>query len=315
MANGLGLLIAVRFLLGVGEAVLYPASSQFVARWIPVNERGRANGWIFAGVGAGAGLSVPVLTWLVDRQGWRSCFWFAAVVGLVVGALWYWASRDTPEELPWVSAGELELIQRGRSVGGSAAAGADGAPASTWSAAILNRNVAALSLSYFTYGYVAWIFFSWFFTYLLQVRGLDLKSSAVFSMIPFLAMVVGCLGGGWISDALTARLGRRVGRCGVAGIALVVTAVFLAVGSQAGEARVAAVILAGGAGALVLGGECGYRGAALGSSVGSDEHGGPDRRGGDGVADAVDCGAIWLDERVFCGGGAGGGGRSGVGAR
>jgi ACS family glucarate transporter-like MFS transporter len=137
-------------------------------------------------------------------------------------------------------------------VGGSAATRAGGAPASSWSAAVLNRNVAALSLSYFTYGYVAWIFFSWFFTYLLQVRGLDLKSSAVFSMIPFLAMVAGCLGGGWISDALAARMGRRVGRCGLAGAALVVTAVFLAVGSQTGGARLAAVILAGGAGALYL---------------------------------------------------------------
>src|SRR4051812_23230056 len=49
--------ISMRFLLGAGEAVVYPASNQFVARWIPVKERGFANGLIFAGVGIGAGLT------------------------------------------------------------------------------------------------------------------------------------------------------------------------------------------------------------------------------------------------------------------
>src|SRR2546427_6073653 len=48
-------LAAARFLLGAGEAVLFPASNQFVSRWIPWQERGRANGLIFAGVGIGAG--------------------------------------------------------------------------------------------------------------------------------------------------------------------------------------------------------------------------------------------------------------------
>ena len=46
-SHALLLLILIRFCLGAGEAVVYPASNQFVARWIPVAERGRANGWIF----------------------------------------------------------------------------------------------------------------------------------------------------------------------------------------------------------------------------------------------------------------------------
>jgi len=46
--------ILVRFLLGAGEAIIYPASNQFVSRWIPSQERGVANGLIFAGVGVGA---------------------------------------------------------------------------------------------------------------------------------------------------------------------------------------------------------------------------------------------------------------------
>ena len=74
------LLILVRFGLGIGESVVYPAANQFVARWIPVQERGKANGWIFAGVGAGAGLTPPLLTAIIAitagvlRSGFAQCW-------------------------------------------------------------------------------------------------------------------------------------------------------------------------------------------------------------------------------------------------
>src|SRR5215469_14679364 len=61
--------VAVRFLLGAGEAVMFPASNQFVSRWIPQHERGLANGLIFSGVGVGAGLSPPLISYLVLRNG------------------------------------------------------------------------------------------------------------------------------------------------------------------------------------------------------------------------------------------------------
>src|SRR3984893_890482 len=42
--GALFLFVSVRFLLGAGEAVIYPAANRFVACWIPVQERGTANG-------------------------------------------------------------------------------------------------------------------------------------------------------------------------------------------------------------------------------------------------------------------------------
>ena len=35
MANALWALIAVRFILGLGEALAYPSANQFVAAWFP----------------------------------------------------------------------------------------------------------------------------------------------------------------------------------------------------------------------------------------------------------------------------------------
>jgi ACS family glucarate transporter-like MFS transporter len=117
---------------------------------------------------------------------------------------------------------------------------------------VQSRSVWAVTVSYFCYGYVAWIFFSWFYRYLAKVRGLDLKASAFYSMLPFLAMLVCCLLGGTINDRLTRWRGPRLGRCGVAAVAIAIAGAFLAFGSQVQSARLASVVLAGGAGALYL---------------------------------------------------------------
>ena len=50
MSHAVILLVSIRFALGAGEAVIYPSANQYVARWIPVEERGLVNGLIFAGV-------------------------------------------------------------------------------------------------------------------------------------------------------------------------------------------------------------------------------------------------------------------------
>ncbi len=89
MAAALAVLIAVRFALGMGEAVVYPAGNRLVASWIPSAERGVANGFIFAGVGAGAGIAPPLITDIVLNSGWRWSFWFSALLGVVGGLVWY----------------------------------------------------------------------------------------------------------------------------------------------------------------------------------------------------------------------------------
>ena len=110
----------------------------------------------------------------------------------------------------------------------------------------------AITISYFSFGYVAWIFFSWFYTYLAQVRGLNLKASAGYAMLPFLAMSVGCALGGMMSDRLTRAHGPRIGRCYLASVVIALAAVFLVFGAEVESARLASVVLAGGAGALYL---------------------------------------------------------------
>lgn len=242
------LFVLARFLLGAGEAIIYPASNQFVSRWIPTQERGVANGLIFAGVGAGAGTAPALVTFIMLHYGWRSSFWVSALLGLLVGAVWFLSARDTPESHRAVSSQELARIQKGRPDDSA------GAPTTrlSWSVILSSKEVWGVTLSYFCFGYVAWIFFSWFYIYLFKVRGLDLKSSAFYSTFPPLAMVVCSLLGGVVSDALTKSYGKRIGRCSVAFVALALASAFLILGSHVQSGPLASLVLSGGAGALYL---------------------------------------------------------------
>jgi ACS family glucarate transporter-like MFS transporter len=240
-------LIAIRFLLGVGEAVVYPASNCVVAAWMPSTERGIANGFIFTGVGFGSGITPPLITYIMMNYGWRWSFWVSAALGLMAGEIWYILARNTPAEHPWITEAEKAHIEAGLPRADRAGSGK-----LPWSSILGNRHILAVTFSYFTYGYAAYIFFTWFFTYLRKVRGLNLRDSSFYTMLPFLAMATGSLLGGWISDRLTKSYGKRVGRCGLAVFGIGLCAIFIALATQVASAKLASVVLAGGAGALYL---------------------------------------------------------------
>ncbi|MGH9455899.1 MAG: MFS transporter, partial [Terriglobia bacterium] len=240
-------LVSARFLLGAGESVMYPSSNRWLADWMPTRERGLANGIIFAGVGAGAAFTPPIIASIMVTYGWRVSFHVCAVLGVAGGIVWYALARNQPQQHPGVSRAELELIETG--IEGRDTTKASRLP---WSVLLSSKDVWGITLSYFCYGYVAYIFFSWFFIYLTTVRGLNLKSGSYYATLPFIAMSVCSAMGGLISDAVSRRFGRRWGRCGVAFFGLGLATIFVALGSSAHSARMASVILAGGAGALYL---------------------------------------------------------------
>jgi ACS family glucarate transporter-like MFS transporter len=237
--------VGVRFLLGAGEAMLFPGSNRVVAKWIPTNERGTANGLIFAGVGAGAGISPPLVTFIMLHGGWRVSFWLNAVLGLFVGAVWFLLARDKPEDHPWVSARELEFIRSGLPDSGQSAKGI-----LPWKTILSSKDFLLVTYSYFCYGYMSYIFFAWFFIYLSTVRGLSLRESSYFAALPFIAMAVCSPVGGVVSDFITRHFGKRWGRCGVAALGIALAGAFVASGQAVSSARLASVVLAAGAGAL-----------------------------------------------------------------
>lgn len=243
--GALPLLITIRFALGAGEAIMYPATSRFVKSWFPVAERGRASGIIFAGVGAGSGLTPPLVTIITLHYGWRASFWFSAALGLLVGAIWYVLARDNPTAVTR----SQNYVPYADDLGNQTARW-------PWTNLLASKELLLLTFSYFSFGYVAWLFFAWFYIYLAEGRGFNLKTSAIYSSLPFLCMTVGCILGGLASDGLSKRSSYRMGRCIFPAIAMSLAALLLILGSHAESASAAGLILAAGAGTLYIAQSC-----------------------------------------------------------
>jgi ACS family glucarate transporter-like MFS transporter len=241
----MAILLAVRLLLGIGEAVIFPASNRLVANWIPTRERGLANGLIFAGVGVGGASAPPLITFIMLSHNWRWAFWLCSLIGLGAGVLWVVLVRNSPADNRHVSPAEAAYIESGLPPHTR-----DAQRRTRWLDVAFDRQVVLLTASYFCYGYVAYIFFTWFFKYLSEVRGLNLKSSALYATLPFIAMALASWLGGLTSDKLIGITGKRFARCGVAGLSLLAASIFVFIATQVADARIAALVLAGGAGAL-----------------------------------------------------------------
>jgi len=198
-------------------------------------------------VGAGAGMSPPLVTFIMLHGGWRVSFWFNASLGLLVGVVWYWLSRDKPEEHPRISARELAFIRSGLPDSGQSGTGL-----LPWKVILSSKDFLLVTYSYFCYGYTSYIFFFWFFKYLTTVRGLGLRESSYFTALPFIAMAIGSPVGGVLSDFITRHYGKRWGRCGIAALGIALSGVFVASGQAVSSARLASVVLAAGGGALYL---------------------------------------------------------------
>ncbi|MCL6592765.1 MAG: MFS transporter, partial [Alicyclobacillus sp.] len=103
-------LFASRILLGIGEAFSFPVSLAVTECWFPPREHSMANGIWIAGANIGVVFAMPVFAVMTVNLGWPSPFWTLCLLSLVVGAWFFWAFRDRPDQHPRLQAAERLLI-------------------------------------------------------------------------------------------------------------------------------------------------------------------------------------------------------------
>ena len=199
-AWGLGSLIAFRFILGLGEGGAFPTATRAFTFWLPVTERGFAQGITHSFARLGGAVAPPVVIGITAYYGWRESFIVLGVVSLLWTALYVWFFRNTPIEHKWITPKELKEI------GVDAAQMKKAAKGKTpWKEMI--RKMWLVTFVDFCYGWSLWVFLTWLPSYLKDARGFDLKQLAIFTSLPLLAGVVGDTLGGVMSDMIYKRTG------------------------------------------------------------------------------------------------------------
>lgn len=252
LASWLGIVgsfMVVRALIGIGEAAGPPNYNRLVANWVAPEERGLAMGIATSGSALGAALTPPLIVWIMVTWGWRAAFYIAGAAGILLALFVYWFITDRPAEHSWVSATELQRITKNTPAAPSKAQPAGPIP---WRALLGRADLWFLTAAYFTLGYIMYIYFSWFYLYLTDVRGFSVLKGGWYSTAPFLAGAITSPIGGWLSDFLSQRYGKRIGRCGVGCGALVLTAGFIYLGASTADPYMAILFLSLGSGSLFL---------------------------------------------------------------
>jgi len=157
LARGFTTLLAMRLLLGVGEAVIFPASSKVFAEYLPEKDRGLANGLLMAAIRWGTAVGAFGGGLLMARFGWRRTFLFIGLAGMLWLPAWQrWKPRRAVQEPGPQSTEALP----------------------TFGSILRMRPFWGASLGHFGSNYLLYLLMSWLPFYLVQERHLSTVAMA-----------------------------------------------------------------------------------------------------------------------------------------
>ncbi|MDH4055416.1 MAG: MFS transporter [Gammaproteobacteria bacterium] len=231
-------LIVTRFLVGAFHAPFFPVTiGGTITSWFPLKQWGLANGLTSTGLTLGAAATAPLIVWLMDTYGWRSALLMTAPVGLLFAFLFHRYVTDDPKDHPQITDKELDRIASDRPTAGHVA------EKGAWLVALKNRNVLLITSSYFCMNYLFYLFFSWFFFYLTDIKGMSNTDAGMFVSAQWILGAVGATAGGVLCDILVRRLGVRSGPRILTMTALILSAAFLYIGAVSGNPVLSVVFL------------------------------------------------------------------------
>src|SRR5881628_4241356 len=100
----------MRFMLGVAESGVFPATLVLLANWFPRNERARANAyWNLCQPLAVAG-AAPITGALLGAWGWRTALILEGALPFIWLPIWWMFIRDHPREANWISIEERAYL-------------------------------------------------------------------------------------------------------------------------------------------------------------------------------------------------------------
>jgi MFS transporter, ACS family, solute carrier family 17 (sodium-dependent inorganic phosphate cotransporter), other len=201
---GLGLLLATRILMGMGEAVTFPSIYSLYSRWVPITERSRAVGLANSGIPLGTIFALIVTPMIVQAWGWQWAFYLFGLVGVVWFVVWQLMVTRSPELDERVTEAEREIIKAGANSDPVEA----GPPIREF---LKSMPVWAIIVAHFCNNWSLYVLLSWLPTFINKGLGVDYASVGWVTMIPHVASFIFLNVAGSIADRLV-RSGMDVGK-------------------------------------------------------------------------------------------------------
>jgi MFS family permease len=188
LAGGLATLVLLRVLVGMGEAVVTPASMRYISMHFGEKQRGLAVALYMTGTKVGPALGLPLSAWLVASSGWRGMFVLLGVASLVWLIPW----------LLWVRPGDPAALPHHQ-------APADQRKALSFREIITSPLMAGIVIGTYCYMYFVYYSMTWMPIYLKQRHGMSIQQMGWYSGVSFAGMAAVAALAGWAADRLIGR--------------------------------------------------------------------------------------------------------------
>ena len=183
LVSGLVALVIARFIVGVGEAPIYPTAARMIARVIPITQRGTAQGVMHASGRLANALAPLIVTFLILQFSWRLAFIILGLVTVVFMFVMFFSLSESKKQVDAVVPDPVPVFI--------------GKPVH-WPTML--RRVWPAAATCFCHGWVLWFFLNWIPSFFSQSYGMDLSKTAIFSTVVLLGGTVGTAVGGMLSD-------------------------------------------------------------------------------------------------------------------
>src|SRR5689334_16546604 len=176
-------LIGARIALGLGEAAVFPASVNMIARWVPPTSRTRAVTAFSSMLSVGTMISLPITGWVVRDYGWPMPFYLFGTLGIVWAAFWFTSvgSGRSPD---------VEAPTHDRVI--------------PWKRLLRSRAVWAIIVNHFCGNWALYVLLAWLPSYFKTTFNVTLANAGLLSAAPWAAYFVMGNVAGWLADTLIA---------------------------------------------------------------------------------------------------------------
>lgn len=196
LVQNVGQLGTARFFLGLGEGGAFPGAAKGVTEWFPQKERGLAMGIAIGGAALGAVIAPPMTVYLTTLFGWRGTFIATGLIGGIWVLIWL-IFYYKPQNSKLISDKERAYITDGKKENEVARK-----KAVSFKAILQTREAWGLISIRFLLDPVFYFIMFWIPKYLSEERGVSFEQIGNLFWIPFLALGISNMIGGWASDKL-----------------------------------------------------------------------------------------------------------------
>jgi len=212
----------MRFLLGVAESGVFPATLVLLANWFPRAERARANAcWQLCQPLAVAG-SAPITGWLLGQYGWQPMLILEGILPFIWLPIWWFCIRDHPGEASWISPEEKNFLETTLQ---KESAELEPPQKISWLERFRHPSIPVMIALYFLHNCAAYGCMT-FFTDGLKGRGFSAVQYGFLFAVPYAVTAVIMILNSWHSDKTHERRGHVAAVYFMSGTSLILSVLF-----------------------------------------------------------------------------------------